>query len=360
MLRTDELDYELPEAAIATAPAEPRDSARLMVTRRGGMEASHGRVSALPGWLRAGDLVVFNTTRVLHARIEGVRADTGGRVEGLYLGDATRPGSWRVLLRGKRMKPGIDVTIGGGVTLRLVEPDGAELGAWVVEPSDTRPAAVVLTEAGLTPLPPYILKARRHAGLATNDRTDEGRYQTVYARLDQAGSVAAPTAGLHFTPELLAHLDAMGVERAEVVLHVGTGTFRPVEAEVVEQHPMHAERCSMSAGAVEVVMRARREGRRVIAVGTTTARTLESYAQALEGGGPVPATLDTRILITPGYRWRWVDGLLTNFHLPRSTLMAMVGSLLEGGVPRLKELYATALAGGYRFYSFGDAMLLLP
>ena len=360
VLRTDELDYELPESAIATVPADPRDGAKLLVTGRAGSAISHRGVRELPEILRAGDLLVFNTTRVLHARFEGVRADTGGRVEGLYLSDGSRAGTWRVLLRGKRMKPGIDVALPHGVTLRLLEADGAEMGAWIVEPSDVRPAAVVLEEAGLTPLPPYILKARRHAGVEVDDRVDERRYQTVYAREDQAGSVAAPTAGLHFTPELLARLAEKGIERADVTLHVGTGTFRPVEADVVEQHPMHVERCSMSHEAIDAVRRARADGRRVIAVGTTTARTLESYAMAMESGGEMPASLDTRILITPGYAWRWVDGLFTNFHLPRSTLMAMVASLLDAGVPRLRGIYAEALAHGYRFYSYGDAMIVLP
>jgi S-adenosylmethionine:tRNA ribosyltransferase-isomerase len=215
------------------------------------------------------------------------------------------------------------------------------------------------------PLPPYILSARKASGHEADAERDAQRYQTVYA--DEPGSVAAPTAGLHFTPELLAALTSGGVGRTDVLLHVGSGTFKPVEAGVVEDHDMHAERCVMHERAVEAV-RATREARgRVLAVGTTSARTLESYAAETERSGAVPSALDTRLLITPGYRWRWADGLLTNFHLPRSTLLAMVSSLFvrDGedpgvGVPRLLAHYAHAIESGYRFYSFGDAMLVLP
>lgn len=231
------------------------------------------------------------------------------------------------------------------------------------------PAAEVLEAVGLTPLPPYIVRARRHSGRVAYEHEDHERYQTVYAS-GEAGSVAAPTAGLHFTPKLLAMLRNAGVGLESVTLHVGTGTFRPVETEFVEQHPMHAEWCSVSPETVERVRATRAARGRVFAVGTTAARTLEAYAGAAESGG-CPASLSTRILITPGYRWRWVDGMVTNFHLPRSTLMAMVASLLEGadggtgdgtggGVSALLGHYRRALAAGYRFYSFGDATLVVP
>jgi S-adenosylmethionine:tRNA ribosyltransferase-isomerase len=188
------------------------------------------------------------------------------------------------------------------------------------------------------------------------DAIDRERYQTVYAH--ERGSVAAPTAGLHLTPRVLTELDAMGIERAAVVLHVGVGTFKPVETEFVEEHPIHSEWCSMSPGTKHAIRAAKRDGRRVICVGTTAARTVESFA-ALDGAGDdAPSTLDTRLLITPGYRWLWTDGLLTNFHLPRSTLLAMCGAMLDGGVERLKGLYAEALGSGYRFFSYGDAMLI--
>jgi S-adenosylmethionine:tRNA ribosyltransferase-isomerase len=372
VLNTSELEYELPEGCIATVAAEPRDSARLMVLAgRGAGEASHETVREIARHLRAGDLLVFNTTRVLPARLEGVRADTSGGVEGLFLCEVPHEGAarWKVLLRAKRARVGVRVALEAesgeatGVSLLLIEQDKDEAGAWLVEVEGAgagESAAGVLGRVGRTPLPPYIARARRQAGTVIADAVDRERYQTVYADEARPGSVAAPTAGLHFTPALLAELGAMGVQRADVILDVGTGTFRPVETATVEEHPMHSERCVMSREAVEAVRRAKAEGRRVIAVGTTSARTLEAYAAAMEGGGAAPESLETSLLITPGYRWRWVDGMLTNFHLPRSTLLAMVGSLVEGGLPRLKGVYAEAIARGYRFYSYGDAMIVLP
>ncbi|MBS0187081.1 MAG: tRNA preQ1(34) S-adenosylmethionine ribosyltransferase-isomerase QueA [Planctomycetes bacterium] len=381
MLRTSELEYDLPEDRIALEPATPRDAARLMVVDRPtGRWRDDARVSQLPGLLRSGDLIVFNTTRVIPARLLGRREDTGGQVEGLFLARTTdRPGEhWTVLLRAKKVRPGMrfvldrpDGTGPGSVHLQAVERVDGEPGAWVVAVEDQAPGEA-LGHAGHTPLPPYILKAREHAHLQVAETTDRDRYQTVYAR--EPGSVAAPTAGLHFTPELLAALASMGVQRADVTLHVGTGTFRPVEADVVESHPMHTEYCEMAPETVRIVLAARREGRRVIAVGTTTARTLESYAAAweallqqglseTEALARLPQGLDTKLLITPGYQWRWVSGLMTNFHLPRSTLLAMVGAFLAPGSAEglrdLKALYARAIDTGYRFYSYGDAMLIL-
>jgi S-adenosylmethionine:tRNA ribosyltransferase-isomerase len=235
-------------------------------------------------------------------------------------------------------------------------------GAGGRRPISAEETLAVLGRAGLTPIPPYIRAARKAAGVEVGEETDRERYQTVYAasELSKAASVAAPTAGLHFAEGLLARLAAAGVGRADVTLHVGTGTFKPVEAEQVEDHPMHAESCSMGAGAVAAVRDARESGGRVVAVGTTSARTLETYAGAVAGGGEVPPAMTTRLLVTPGYEWKWVDGMLTNFHLPRSTLMAMVAALLPGGVARLKEVYGAAVKEGYRFYSYGDAMLVLP
>ncbi len=386
MLRTDALDYELSPELIATHPATPRDAARLLVAGRGGAVVSHGQVRDLAAFLRAGDVLVLNNTRVLPARFAGSRVDTGGRVTGLYLGPGPEPGTWRCMLKARRFREGARVELDdregrpSGEAIELVarhdDPDGGVV--WVVRVVSS--GGDVLERVGLTPLPPYILAARERgegAGRAdADDESDRADYQTVFAR--DPGSVAAPTAGLHFTPELLASLDRVGVERVEVTLHVGMGTFKPIESETVEAHPMHAEWCSMDAGAIKRVQRAKAEGRRVIAVGTTSARTLESYAEAIEAGGSVasgasaasfPPALETRLLITPGYRWRWVDGLMTNFHLPRSTLLAMVAALLEAdglagiqgrGVERLLELYREAIGEQYRFYSFGDAMLLLP
>jgi S-adenosylmethionine:tRNA ribosyltransferase-isomerase len=221
-------------------------------------------------------------------------------------------------------------------------------------------SAQVLERVGLTPLPPYILAARRALGIRSDEADDRDRYQTVYSHADQAASVAAPTAGLHFTPGLLSALDRAGIARAEVVLHVGSGTFKPVETEFVEQHPMHAEWCCMPAETRAAILETRRQGGRIIPVGTTACRTIEAYAIETEAGRN-PDALTTRLLLAPGSTLHWSDGLLTNFHLPRSTLMALAATFLEpSGVERLKAAYRRAMELGFRFYSFGDAMLILP
>jgi S-adenosylmethionine:tRNA ribosyltransferase-isomerase len=380
VLRTSDLEYDLPPDRIATVAASPRDSARLLVTERAGTRLEDLHVRDLPDVLRAGDLLVFNATRVLPARLIGRREGTGGKIEGLFL--ASVPGGgWVCLLKAGSLRSGIEVRLDGpdgspsNILLVLRERSTEEGGAWIVDVRGGSGSVVAdLQAVGRTPLPPYIIKARQGGGIAVDDREDRGRYQTVFAghaeRNDGAsmageqggvvGSVAAPTAGLHFTPELLARLKDRGVERAEVVLHVGTGTFRPVEAEFVEEHTMHEEWCSVPGATCEAIRRARAEQRRVIAVGTTSARAIESYGQREAAGEALPASLATRILITPGYRWRWCTGMMTNFHLPRSTLLAMVGSMYEGGVGRAIEVYQHALARGYRFYSYGDSMLILP
>jgi S-adenosylmethionine:tRNA ribosyltransferase-isomerase len=365
VLRTADLDYSLPPDRIATHPAHPRDAARLMVIDRAtGQALDHRAVRDLPLLLRPGDLLVFNTTRVIPARFRGVRKGTGGRFEGLWLRDCG-PTRWICLIKGRHTRAGAEFELSGhdgsasGVRLRVIGRPAEEPEAWEVEVLGAEGLSTpqLLERAGWTPLPPYILKARRDAGDSGDEAADREEYQTVYAR--EAGSVAAPTAGLHFTPGLLEGLDAAGVRRAEVTLHVGTGTFRPVETEFVEQHPMHSEWCTMSAATRDAILAARAAGGRVIPVGTTAARTIESYA-AVPGGAALAESMETRLLITPGYRFRWCDGLMTNFHLPRSTLLAMVAALLQpGGVAKLKRLYAEALERGYRFYSFGDAMLIL-
>jgi S-adenosylmethionine:tRNA ribosyltransferase-isomerase len=386
VLRTADLDYDLPESAIAKEPANPRDAARLMlIDRASGDAREHTIVRELPRLLRKGDVMVFNATRVLQARLVGRREDSGGKVEGLFLSASSDGSEWTALLRAKKVREQTSIRLidergaDTNVTLVPLRRDAHENGAWVVgvrvdgaaSTASNTPLdpAAILDRVGHTPLPPYILKAREHTQEPVERASDRDRYQTVYAK--EQGSVAAPTAGLHFTPELLAQLDALGVERVEVTLHVGTGTFKPVEVDIVEEHPMHSEWCSMSAAAVERVRRAKAEGRRVIGVGTTSVRTLESYALAIENltagtsASPVssPASLDTKLLITPGYRYRWIDGMLTNFHLPRSTLLAMVGALLSDqgtvGVQRLIARYREAIEKGYRFYSFGDAMLIV-
>lgn len=385
MLLTTDLDYQLPEGLIATMPAEPRDRARLLVVSRSDpSRLEHRRVADLPELLRAGDLMVFNDTRVVPARFMGVREDTKGRVEGLYLGPGPEDAegtTWDVLVKTRRFKEGTPVAItdaegrpvrlgepSRGVVLTLLRRSESGSGGWIVRAETAgaggrRPITAdetlsVLGRAGLTPIPPYIRAARKAAGLEVAEETDRERYQTVYAVAP--GSVAAPTAGLHFTPELLSRLRAAGIDRADVTLHVGTGTFKPVETETVEDHPVHAEWCSMSASATGAVRAARESGRRVIAVGTTSARTLEAYAAVAGAQGETPESIRTRLLVTPGYPWRSVDGLLTNFHLPRSTLLAMVAAMFPGGVGRLKDIYTVAIAEKYRFFSYGDAMLILP
>jgi len=408
VLRTASLDYHLPAGAVATRPAEPRDLARMLVLRRSGDRApEHRVVRDLPAILRPGDLLVVNSTAVLPARFRGVRLDSGGTVDGLYLhrwadgaGDAPPgpdsdgPLRWAVLLKARRTRPGVRIGLAdsvgnpSGLFLRVLgragepSPPGTAPGApeaaraWAVEVEGaprgmTTPE--VLARIGLTPLPPYIRQARKAHGRQPDERGDRGAYQTVFADPDQAESVAAPTAGLHFTPALLAAVEAAGVTIARVVLHVGAGTFRPVEAEFVEEHTMHAEWCLVPAETVERVGRARAVGGRVVAVGTTAARTLESFDLGPGARGDLAAW--TRLLITPGYRFRNVDALLTNFHLPRSTLLALVAAFLGPGAPdttsapedhaaacarRVIDAYGLALEAGYRFYSFGDAMLILP
>lgn len=373
MLRTAELEYELPPDSVATTPAIPRDSARLLVVRRSDPQrVEHRVVRELAEILNPGDLMVFNRTRVLPARFVGRRTDTGAGVQGLYLGPGPDPSTWVVLLKMRRFRAGVEVKITSAsdgpspvsnITLTLVRPVPTEPGAWTVRAAENdRPLSpertlVVLERVGRTPLPPYIISARKRQEIAPADADDRLWYQTVYP--GEAGSVAAPTAGLHFTPDLLDRLARAGVGRADVVLHVGTGTFRAVESEHVEEHAMHEEWCAMPAETRAAVAHTRRGGGRVISVGTTSARTLESFA-GLDEAGDIPDHLNTRLLITPGYAWQWTDGILTNFHLPRSTLMALVAAMLPGGVGHLKRLYAEAIKRGYRFYSYGDAMLVLP
>jgi len=383
MLRTSDLDYELPAERIATAPASPRDSARLMVVR-GDSEPEDAVFSDLPGLLAPGDHLVVNTSRVLPARFVGVRDDTGGRVEGLFLGMADASaggwvGAWLALVRSRRFRVGAAVSLldrsgsPSGDRVVLVERREDPPGAWVVGVlpatgwADTTAEGVrqgsleLLERVGRPPLPPYIRGARRAAGVGEESAEDAGHYQTVYA--DGAsgagpaeGSVAAPTAGLHFTPRVLDGLAARGVGRSAVTLHVGAGTFREVQSPTVQGHAMHSEWCRAEPEVMDRLAGVRAAGGRVIAVGTTSCRTLESVSAADAAG----RWLETDLLITPGHRWRVVDGLITNFHLPRSTLMALVAARLPGGVEQLLACYRSAIARGYRFYSYGDAMLVLP
>ena len=366
MLRTSDLDYDLPRELIATTPAEPRDSARLLVVR-GESEPEHMVFRDLPDYLDAGDRLVVNTSRVIPARLVGERQDTGGKAEGLFLEFGPQPGLWVCMVKARRFREGAVIGLSGldgqpsGNAIELVERHAQVPGAWLVRlvggPWESEEAfkahsMAVLAEVGRVPLPPYIRSARRSGGQDDQVKGDFDRYQTVYAQA--AGSVAAPTAGLHFTSAVLDRLSANGVQRRDVTLHVGAGTFREVETEAVEDHPMHREVCHAPAEVLDDLRTARDDDHRVVAVGTTAARTLEASA-ATAGGW-----LETDLLITPGYDWKLVSALVTNFHLPRSTLMAMVAALLPGGVEQLQVVYRRAIEAKYRFYSYGDAMLVLP
>lgn len=374
---TSELDYDLPPGLIAKRPAEPRDSCRLLVVSRSDpRRMEHLTFTDLPSLLGEGDLAVFNTSRVLAARLLGRRSDTGAAVEGLFVREHPRedaPALWRVMLKtGTRLRPGMLITLHdatgheSGVALRLVERDDDQ---WLAEPMGspggaawTQGAPALLARIGATPIPPYIRKARRDAHEQVADELDRAWYQCVYAgESGRTGSVAAPTAGLHFTIGVLDALRARGVERSDVRLHVGPGTFKPVQTETLEAHPIHAEWALVPPDAVRALERARARGGRVVAVGTTSVRAVESLPHPLTDHERTSGYEgETRLFITPGYRFRHTDALVTNFHLPRSTLLAMVAALFEDGTRRILAIYREAVRREYRFYSYGDAMLILP
>ncbi|MCP3905925.1 MAG: tRNA preQ1(34) S-adenosylmethionine ribosyltransferase-isomerase QueA [Planctomycetes bacterium] len=352
-LRTADLDYDLPARLIATRPAEPRDSARLLVVHLGTDELEHRTVRDLPEYVTSGDRLIVNDTSVVRARIVGRRADSGGKVEGLVL-DARPDAPWRVMLKSNgRLRAGLRIEIDGAPDAALVLVGRAGDGVWLVGPDPAGASWTLLESIGRTPLPPYILGARRQQDIAIDDDDDRRWYETVYADPKRRRSVAAPTAGLHFTPELLLAIDDRGVTRHPVTLHVGTGTFKPVTADTLDAHEMHTEWYEVPAPTLTAL----REPGRVIAVGTTAVRALESLSDPLPGADDAVIG-DTNLLIAPPYTFRHVDGLMTNFHLPRSTLLALVAALV--GLDRLLEIYREAVTREYRFYSYGDAMLVLP
>lgn len=363
-MRTDALDYDLPDALIATAPAEPRDSARLMLVRRDTATIEHHRVSDLPGLgiFKPGDLMLVNQTRVLPAYLNAQRQTTGGRVSGLYVGSDAL-GRWRVMLESRgTLMPGETLTLGNpsdNATLELLEPIGG--GQWLAQLVSSDDTPTTLQRVGLTPLPPYIRKQRRRLGQDELNDNDAQCYNTVYAAV--AGSVAAPTAGMHFTDNLLATLKAMGVQRAAVDLHVGIGTFAPVRSDTLEEHRMHEEWFTVPRDTLDAIAKTRQAGGRLLVVGTTTVRALESLpADALDPASHRTGfTATTRLFIHPdaGFTFRFTDRLMTNFHLPRSTLLALVASLPGVGMPRLMDAYRLAVQTKYRFYSYGDAMLVV-
>ena len=385
-METDALDYDLPPERIATVPVSPRDAARLMVCDRATGVVHHRRVGDLPSLHaeglpgpRRGDLMLTNTSRVVPARFLGRRRETGGRVEGLFLAEepaladaAAHPGPrWRVMFetRGK-LRTGETIALRRGEAeadhetetphaLDLLDAIGEGVWRCALRSRNVAPSTwSVLESIGSTPLPPYIRKARRLAGMAERSAEDRQRYNTVYAK--EPGSVAAPTAGLHFTPELLSALDEAGIRRMAVTLHVGPGTFAPVRSERLEDHAMHAERVEVPDEVVRAMAEARSRGGRVLTVGTTTVRAIESVpaSAAAKGEGMLGPT-DLFIAPDNGFAFRFTDALMTNFHLPRSTLLAMVSALPGVGVQRLLAWYREAIDEGYRFYSYGDAMLVV-
>jgi len=344
----DLYDYPLPEDRIAQFPLERRDHARLMVLRRGRDGWRHARFDALPGLLPAEAVLVVNNTRVAPNRLLG-RSAGGARIEALLLAEIG-PGRWEALVkRARRLKPGHPISFAQGQIPATAVARTAE-GHWLLEFADPATLRERIARHGLAPLPPYI---RREDGAADLHARDRAAYQTVYAR--EEGAVAAPTAGLHFTPEVLAALRQSGRTVLEVTLHVGLGTFAPVKVDDPALHPMHAERFAMPPEAARALTQAKAAGRPVIAVGTTAVRVLETWARA---GFPPGLSGETRLFIRPPFEFLAVDGLLTNFHLPRSTLLMLVAAF--HGRDLVLTAYGEAVMQEYRFFSYGDCMAILP
>ena len=343
-LRLSDFDYELPAECIAQTPLTPRDSSRLLVLGRTDGAVSHRQFTDLPDYLRAGDVLVVNDTRVTAQRLFGARVGHPEETVETFLTHRVADGLWQALVRpGKKLLPGVQVEFGDGLTAEVIERTD-DRGGRILQ--FTAPNTLFIEDAiaahSQAPLPPYI-------GTRLPPEQRE-RYQTVYA--DLGGSAAAPTAGLHFTPRLLAEIEAKGVPIARVTLHVGLGTFRPIETDDISAHKMHAERVTVSPEAADIINSAKG---RIVAVGTTSARTLESAAI-----GPrriAPMNGETSLYVTPGYTFQRVDALVTNFHMPRSTLLLLVSAL--AGTAAIRRAYAEALAQNYRFLSFGDAMLII-
>ena len=346
-LLASDFDFDLPAERIAQTPIEPRDASRLLRMDRSSGAIDHAMIRDLPEILQAGDLLVANNSRVLPARLRGVRSETGGQVELLLLrnlGDHR----WRTLARpARKLHPGERIEIldaegnrsGEGILVEAGEGDGQLI---VAIPPDV---ASRLERYGEMPLPPYIRERLEQ----------QERYQTTYSSVD--GSAAAPTAGLHFTDDLRARLSARGIGWAEVTLHVGLDTFRPMQTERISEHRIHTEWCTVSDATAQRIAETRRNGGRVIAIGTTAARVLETLGRHWNSDRPAGLTVDTDIFIVPGHQWVLVDGLLTNFHLPKSTLMLLVSAL--GGRDHILAAYTAAINARYRFFSFGDAMLIV-
>jgi len=348
MSELDNYDYDLPKRLIAQAPMVCRSDARLLVVDRAADSLEHRHIRNLPEILRPGDCLVINDTRVVPARLVGRRRTTGGHWEGLFL-EASPNGLWRVLCKTRgKLRAGDAIAIVGGdggeeVELELAakEPDGT----WIARPSTAEDVFALLEPGGRVPLPPYI----RHGQMVESDRE---QYQTVYAQTP--GAVAAPTAGLHFTTTLLQQLVEQGVELCSLTLHVGPGTFRPIASETLAEHPMHSEWGCLTQQNVDRISACRRRGGRVVAVGTTSVRVLETAAA---DGRLKPFSGRTELFIRPPYEFHAIDAMLTNFHLPRTTLLVLVRAF--GGDALMRRAYEEAIRQEYRFYSYGDAMLIL-
>ncbi|RNJ62906.1 MAG: tRNA preQ1(34) S-adenosylmethionine ribosyltransferase-isomerase QueA [Porphyrobacter sp. IPPAS B-1204] len=345
-MKVDLFDFELPQERIALRPVRPRDAARMLVVRGQDAPFEDRGVRDLPGLLAPGDVLVFNDTRVIPAQLEGRRADGEAKI-GATLHKRIDLRRWQAFVRNaKRVKQGDQIIFGGGVT--AIAEERLDDGSITLFFEGDEPVEVLLDRAGTMPLPPYIASKR---GVDQHDLED---YQTMFAA--EKGAVAAPTASLHFTQRLVDALDAAGIGRAMLTLHVGAGTFLPVKADDTDDHQMHAEFGRISQATADQLNAARAAGGRIIAVGTTSLRLLES---AVDKDGVIkPFAGDTAIFITPGYKLRAVDGLMTNFHLPKSTLMMLVSALM--GRTRMMAAYRHAIASEYRFYSYGDSSLLLP
>ncbi len=353
-MKTDELDYHLPESLIAQNPLEKRTESRLMVIDRNRSDQTHDLFKNISDYLQPGDCLVLNDTKVIPARFF-LKRQTGGKIEGLFLDQADQ-GFWHVMLKNaSRLKEkelismlslNEQVESDPSYTFKVVQKQ--KEGHWLLDPQFECEPYALLERLGVIPLPPYIHRQKSEL----NQSNDLLRYQTVYA--NQPGSVAAPTAGLHFSDDLIEKLESKGIQFARLTLHVGLGTFKPVSVDDLQDHVMHYETYSIGPDAVKTILEALDGNRRVIAVGTTSVRTLEAVAQK---GRLKPASGQTNLFITPGYEFKVISGMITNFHLPKSTLLALVSAF--AGLDRVKAAYQEAVKEKYRFFSYGDAMLLI-
>jgi len=342
IMKLNDFDFYLPEELIAQHPLKQRDNSRLLVLNKETGDIQHKKFSDILSYLKPGDVLVLNNSKVIPARLIGSKKDTGAKVELVLLKTTDQEDCWETLVKpGKKVKPGAEIIFGDG-RLKARVLDVTRVGGRIVKFYYQGVFNQILDELGQMPLPPYI----------TADLKDKDRYQTVYAK--HPGSAAAPTAGLHFTNELLEKISKKGVKVVEILLHVGLGTFRPVKVENIEEHEMHAEFYQVTAEAAAEINQALAEGRRIIAVGTTSTRTLESVYQ---NGQVSPGQGWTDIFIYPGYEFKVISGLITNFHLPKSTLIMLVSAL--AGRENILKAYQEAVNNKYRFFSFGDAMLII-